>query len=423
MKQFSLLLLSGVLLWASACQEADTLAVDEDEFAQDWYEIFHTDSISFYTSTVMLDSQPTDQSGRLLAGQYLDEQIGASKVWSYFQLTASTSELSNLTEGTWYFDSLTFSLMATYAWGDTVQPQSLGIYTLSEAISEETHYTPDSAALGTQIGEVYGRPKLGNLRSMRLDDAFGQALFAAIVQKEVTDNEEFTDYLPGLALVPTDANRAIIGFADTSAVMQLHCHRSWQERETAQLSFSLSSDGTYYYRLAANRDGSFLEGLQPGDSVSSAQTGNTTFLQAAGGLALRVDFPTLHTLQDDGGVVVQKAVLRLPVVAPTSSVPSATLACYLASATNKIRGTVTTDSGVLQAYLRQEENSGRYYYELSLTGYLDEVLKSPAPVPSLLLAYTPGSVVSQLDQVTLAGPGYGTRPAELGLYYILIQRD
>src|SRR6187551_2831865 len=81
-------------LGLSSCQQDAGFLTLPDDLDKN-YSLAYTDTITLATSTVLLDSIPTSNTGALLFGKYQDPKLGLVDAKAFFQVGPATK---------WYFN-------------------------------------------------------------------------------------------------------------------------------------------------------------------------------------------------------------------------------------------------------------------------------------------------------------------------------
>jgi hypothetical protein len=298
------------------------------------------------SSVVWLDSINTTGVSRLLVGKYHDDALGDVKAQAYSHLIPLVFKPDYLFSFDSMYDSLTLEMRADYYYGDPVgMPQTVHVHQLADTLSVfKNYYSFDQAPVGQKLGEFQFLPEKYNLRvtadsarnnptmfepggrfiyvtRMRLNDDFGQDLFerAKTGSPEFDSLRAFNIYVKGLALVPDESNEGLMGFnpSATTSRMKIHYHDLDADGEIVRKTYEIAFNNFTQFsniepnRTAYSRGGTSLAGLtqlhdeyDPGDGK--------VYLQAGGGLSVKLDFSFLQAIRDTlPNLVIDQAVLDM----------------------------------------------------------------------------------------------------------------
>lgn len=291
----------------------------------------YTDSLSIHSSTVLIDSIYTNQTGAFLVGSHQDPILGTIAASAFTQIanvdTLKSTEASIL-------DSLKMSLIYQSFVGDTTQKQTISIYRLKDSVSRAVDYfnTSTLAYDPTPIGthSFFPRPikaKTANGDSLKYDTlsfkmnaSFAKELLGKYTDKSVAaGGAAFRDYFKGMHIKSTSAGKAaILGFTPTYSMMTLHYHNPNDTVKYAvNYYFSLSTALVAeihgrFNQLNISRSGALANLKKPGDLVPASQSNMVTYVQSGTGLATKLEIPYLLNLKGNKNVAINKAELVIP---------------------------------------------------------------------------------------------------------------
>lgn len=304
------------------------------------------DTVTVRTSTVLRDSVVTSNSAYLLAGRYTDPLLGTVEARSFFRLAQTTLFTP---DPSLVFDSVTLVLNSTlpstnnvdtYRYGDTTKVQTLfAVYPMTAPVSStqpsyaSRRFTKLSYDTTQLLNATLPRRRARRGQSvfrMRLRDDFGRRLLAAGQAGQINTIENFQNYLPGLAILPGASDDAsILRFSATSpsAGLYLYYHSPTDANTPLSTIFALPDPGptsAHCFQISADRRTGIpnlpTQSLQ---AVSSALTGERTFIEGGLGLQTRLEFPYLTSLRQLGQrVTITQATL-------VGEVPTNTLTAFL----------------------------------------------------------------------------------------------
>jgi hypothetical protein len=274
------------------------------------------------------------ESFRLLAGQYADDQLGTVKATvlsQFFTTTASKLKTPAV------FDSISLRLVFDfYVYGNqSPTPQTISVHELQEdLIRDSTNYyfnksttNYDPAALGSKSFTIipadfkkYVEDQKDTTISVTipLDGTFGQRIFdSALKYRDATTTEDstfvkysdFVKQFKGVAVVADQADK-ILGFSAAASVITLHYH----DLDTDSLSLNLAFQPTVNYSaITADRSSTELAGLTQ-YSQPFTPPGPKRYIQAGTGVLTRLDFQGFYDFVDadsNATVVINSAELNL----------------------------------------------------------------------------------------------------------------
>ncbi len=337
-------LLLSTLLWG--CD--DPQQIGTEVFGEE-IGVRYTDTLSVNSATVLLDSLQTSANALVYVGNMKHPELGEISAKTFFQITnADTLKIDTL--GTKAYkssvvevaDSLVLRLLYRYVAGDTNVAQTFKVYRVksSESRSISTIYNNTSdlpAYEPTPIGTV----SLKNLRPIRnpyattdtgkyailripLTAALKEEIFSyrnkASASAVVYD--KFKDVVKGMVLVSeSPSNAAIVGFSTYTSDMMLYYHYTYKYPKSGVDTTVTTKDSLAFYMLyspelnarytqfTAKRTGAIAKLTTPGQKVTAVEAGYKVYLDAAGGLAIKVNFPSLLKLKEQHNVAINKAEL------------------------------------------------------------------------------------------------------------------
>ncbi|QKG55872.1 DUF4270 family protein [Hymenobacter sp. BRD128] len=378
---------------------------------------FLIDTLTVRSSTVLRDSVPSSNSTYLFVGQYTDPLLGKLTARSAFRLGLAGAFTPDPTA---VFDSVTLILKPdNYRYGDTTKTQSLvEVHRLSRqtpiSITKYSYVAPRLTPMGydsTHVDSLLNlnhrvpkgraRPNLTTLR-IPLDNAFGKELLDRGKAGQLSTQDDFDAYLPGLVITPgANDEGAIIRLNATStdAAMRLYYHVPTDPTTVITSDFSLAAGARHFFQIRANRNR--LRNIPTASLgvAASAKTGEQTIIEGALGLQTRLEFPYLTDLRQFGNnLTITNAQI-------TASVPTATLmpfvpappalSLYYTDAYNHpisvYQSNITYNTGI-STLTGIEQGT----YNWSMTSYIQSVLANRIPNNGLLLASATPEVPSRV---------------------------
>lgn len=396
------------------------------------------DTVTVDVSTINFDSLVTSSQSRILVGNYDDPIFGKVKSDSYFQLSATTYSLYNESSDTdapnYVFDSIKMVLKQDkYFYGDTTKVQSLSIHRLTQKVKpnsdDDSFYNNSSLSYDAEsLGSISFKPKPNSKDSVvvKLNNEFGNALFLKLKKLEISNSDEFIEYLKGFVIKSTSGNSSsVVGF-NMSSALRLYYSKYQGDSETSLIkNFSILDVSKQFNNITLDRAGTQIQDLPVSSSkLSSLLTGNKAFIQSGTGLACRVDFPNIKQLKylSEKGAIVDAELIIKP-INNTYSVAYPlvdSLRVFVGDKLNRIKGTLNTIDGTAVYGLlnaTSDEFNENIGYKISIGAFLQaEMLKESDSRSSLIL--TLPSISKAVDRLVLGDQKNSTNKIQLKIYYI-----
>lgn len=418
--------------------DAGEFVVGSDYLALD-NKVVLIDTVTVEMSTINFDSLVTSSQSRILIGNYDDPVFGKVKSNSYFQLASSSYTLNNGgsdTETTNYvFDSIAMILKYdNYYYGDTTKVQTFDIHRLTQKVkpnSEDDSFYNNSVLSYSDesIGTISYKPRPIEKDSItiKMNDAFGAALFQKLKTREITDFDSFSEYLKGLALVSSTANSSsVIGFHAATSKIRLYYSKYQADTEETPyiIDFTISEATKQFNSISLDKTGTLLQNLPIASSkLSSSLTNRQGFIQSGTGVACRIDFPNIKQLKyiSDKGAIVSAELLLKPINNSFSEqYPLAdSLKVYVADNLNRISGSLENGAG---AYVygalnkKSDEFNENLGYVIPIGSFLQKEMWKQSDSRSSLILTLP--VISKaVNRIVLGDQKHPNNKIQLKIYY------
>ncbi|GAA4399384.1 hypothetical protein GCM10023187_11120 [Nibrella viscosa] len=318
-------MLVGSLAFLTACEEPKEIGLPPTTPVG----VYYTDTLTISRSTVLLDSVRSNGTGTLLMGRYTDPVFGRIQATGFSQLVPATqfvvqdANKNNIPDAQLVYDSTRLVLTYNFVYGDTLKTQELAVHRLTEEISRTKSYDiRSSAAYDPQpLTRFQFTPTPVKQRTQRLSlpATFGRELLALANKDAGKVDSLFQKQFKGLALVPGPNNSAMLGhLVDGSSAVLLYFHKEGDTTSTVQ-AFSLGAGVGRFNQVRADRSGTPLAGLRPGQSLPASATGGQTFVQPGTGVTTKLEFPTLLNLRQQGRIAINRADLIITPKQPDNS--------------------------------------------------------------------------------------------------------
>lgn len=432
-------MVSGFLPGLTACE--DPLKIGSDLLPDGSQGgVFFSDTFTVRSSTVLLDSVRTSGGG-LMLGRYTDPSLGVVEARSFFQVATLRNDTLK-SDSRAVYDSLVLTLRYTgYSYGDTTRPQQVAVHRLRDTLTNDRAYLNSSSVPyeSSPLGQkryrpVFNRNQINDL-NIRLSDALGRELFGLAGKPESTDPKAFRDYVKGFALLPGAGDEgSIVQFSQAFLTVFYHAD-TLRKEYTAYLS-GIQTPTARFARVTHQRTGALAMLTQPGQSLPSARTNEEVYVQQAGGLAVKLEFPTLRNLRNlpQGRVAINQAELilepRLPVPTNISLPFSLTLAendatnLPLRTSQNQIRYVVS--EGNPGALLASGLDANNEWFLFNLTTQLQQMLTGQRTASGLVLLREPPTssqtnapLINALFATDVSRAVFDARRIRLRLYYTI----
>lgn len=420
--------LTSILL-ISACFSACEIQGDKDigldiqPQIQD-INVYFTDTVTIHTSTVLLDSIATTNTGYLISGQYLHPLVGNAGATSFFSIGINESSPSIATSAV--YDSLVLLLdYDTYSYGDTTQMQHLSVHQLIDPLVDtKVYYGFDqlayvSEAMGSKVFQP--RPFTQVPLSIRLSDQMGEEMFNLAKANSLTSSMEVKNYIKGFALVPgNEDNASILRFnaSSDSTVIRLYYHETNLDTEKRTYDFKISNGGSYFNGFTGDRTSTDIALLQTTfQSIPSQTTQQQTYIQGGTGLRTRIDIPYLRSLNTIGNVGMNGATL---VIEPVKGTYSSSVSLPESIVLQEVNGSnwIINTTAETSISLQAEHQNETYYYKYDLTSYVNNVFaESTNSKNGLLLSLPSTDNQNTLQTLVLGSNSNGQYKIKLEIYY------
>lgn len=395
------------------------------------------DTLTVEMSTINFDSLVTSNKSRILVGNYDDPLFGKVKSNSYFQLASDSYSLISTTDteaANYVFDSISMILKYdNYYYGDTTKVQTFDIHRLTQKVKpntdDDSFYNNSALSYSSEsLGTISYKPRPLEKDSIniKMDAAFGEALFQKLKTREITDFTSFSEYLKGLVLVPTTTNSSsVIGFNLSSKVRLYYSKYQGDAEDSFIKDFTVLDATKQFNAISLDKSGTLIQNLPASNSnLSSLLTNNQGYIQSGTGVACRIDFPNIKQLKyisDNGAIVDAELILKPVNNSYSDNYPlSDSLQVYVADKLNRISGTLNTSAGIpLYAALNKasDEFNENVLYSLSVGNFLQkEMLKQSDSRSSLV--FTLPTISKAVNRLVLGDQKHPNNKIQLKIYYI-----
>ena len=434
-----MLLFAMTVLSCGTDSDAGEFVVGSDYLALS-NKVILIDTVTVEMSTINFDSLITSSQSRILIGNYDDPLYGKVKSNSYFQLASDSYSLINTgsdTETTNYvFDSISMILKYdNYYYGDTTKVQTFDIHRLTQKVkpnTDDSNFYNNSALTYSEesLGSISYKPRPLEKDSIniKMNDAFGAALFQKLKKREITDFDSFSEYLKGLVLVPTSSNSAsVVGFHVATSKVRLYYSKYQADTEETPyvLDFTILDAAKQFNSISLDKTGTLLQNLPVSSSkLSSLLTDHQGYIQSGTGVACKIDFPNIRQLKyiSDKGAIVDAQLLLKPVNNTYSEkYPLAdSLRIYVGDNLNRISGSLVNSAntavfGILNK--KSDEFNENVGYVVPIGNFLQKEMLKQSDSRSSLILTLPG-ISKTVNRIVLGDQKHLNNKIQLKIYYI-----
>jgi len=378
-----------------------------EEFIDGGNRVIYIDTLSVEASTIVLDSIETNNTGQILVGKILEQELGSVEVSSYLNFQPNNIYSNDVSED-YVFDSLIFVLnYSGYWYGDTTLEHELFIHHLNEPLEkddDENIYNLSSFSYQDEpIAHLAYIPKPQEAEELllRMDDDFGKELFRMLQEESdtISNTSLFEKKYPGFVIVPGNETTSVIGFKcsssndseTTTALLRLYYHNpnltvDDPDDELLSFDFIVSDVSDQFNRFETDRSGTPLVNLVENTSgLTSTETSNVTYIQGGSPLLTLLKFPFIDQLLNFGeNSTLLSAELRVEPVNGSfddSNYLPDSLAIYIVNKKYRLTGQMTNLAGnyVISTPVIDDEFNENNYYLFDITNYLYADLDDELP--------------------------------------------
>jgi hypothetical protein len=440
-----------------SCQRDEDPGIGESFLKDNSYALV-IDTVSFRTSTILMDSIKSSGGELILAGEMYDEAFGRIKANSYFQIGPPASvELADL-DGSATFDSIFLELIYNgYYYGDTMSYQTIEVYALSEDIvaNEDDGYLHNTSSFARQpgcLGRISYRPnpRSGGTERIRLSDEYGRALFELIKEEDdiLSDQEDFLERFKGLTLTSGDvAGSCIVGFiayreieydadadqsetledaAEIRILLRMYYHDHTPGSEEQEIEWNLVNEHLQFNQTVIDRTGTRVDTTLAEDQrLKSQSTDDLTFIQGGQPMMTCIEIPYIDNLRltGDNGMLIYGGITVKPLKGSYEDpyrLPS-TLNVWICNDDNELLSPLYTNTGdtVRSILYIDDEFDENTHYEIPVTTFLEMELNNDLITDySLVLTLPTGQKTNSFERVILGGEDHPEQTMRLEIYYL-----
>ena len=443
MKKYSWLI--GVilgLLFFIACSE-DTLNnsdfVAGEVFTDSNIRVVLVDTMTVEISTMKFDSIVTSASERILIGKYTDPVFGVVKSSTYLGILPTSYTIDTEAE----YDSIVLFLKYDqYYYNDTIQTNTIHVKRLTGNFTagENSSFYNTSSIVNDEndLGSLsfQPRPLSSDSIQIKISDNLGKEFFNNFQSKTITNNDEFKAEFKGLTIQPGENdNGSVIGFSKATDGFYLRLYYSTDEvddRVQSHIDFTLNisdSPNHFFNQILAEEPIDYLKTLTDEEiSLNSNDSGNQSFIQSGVGIATKIKFPFIKTINNlNGQGTLLNAVLKIkPAIGSYNDYLQLReqLSVYLVDTNNSLTAQLyLADSSEASAILnKDDEEFNDVYYKIPLASYIENILTTERNSDESLLLF-PSDYSDTVDRFILNGNNISNYKTILELTYAIYDED
>jgi hypothetical protein len=414
------------IILLTAC-DPDSSQIGTNFFQEGVLDFSSMDSVSVKLSTIHFENLTTNSAARLLIGNHRDEKLGRITASPYFQI--STTSENTLKEANASYDYLALVLKYDrYVYYDTTASLTLHVRKVTEEMklnSSNTLYGTDRFATETsELGQITFAPKPHRQDSIviKLSDTWGEELFAKAKagNSQLTSTEDFRKYLKGLAvLTDTTVSACLVGLETTPELRLYYKDKNTTPVSSKHLTFAAATTSVQFTAMDVNRkDTRLAVPFTAQTRLSASATDDEAYLQAGGGLALRIDMPYLRNLKQLPNFYLTQALLEVYVsrksYTETTPLPTS-LTVYTANRKNDFYGQYTSN-----ATLSLDTDLGRdTRYVLDVTSFVKTQMETAETNENSLVFMLPENFPVSADRL-YATMKTGDNKTGLKIYFVTV---
>ena len=397
------------ILLLESC-DSDTTSVIGEDWITNGTKVLFIDTFTVNTSTYKFDSIAVTTPSRYLMGAYSDPVFGHIKASPYFELYNSAFYIDSDA----VFDSVALLLdYSGYYYNDTIAVQKFNIYEVLETIKPPEDYFYNTTTFQTSPTAIASiqfspTPKKSDSIHFTMNSDFGQDLFDDIQSNDINSNTELIDKYRGIMIEADDANTTVLGIGTAPKLRLYYTIKVEDETEDGYYDFTINTSSSFH-NITSNYTNTYFNTLETKtDEVSSKDTDNLSYIQAGGGLATKIDIPTIeqiYTLNSSGSIMDANLKISLKKNTSTDNLSTRdSLNVYLIDQKSEIASTLIdfTGNNVYGLKVVNEFDSDYVTYKIDLKYFLDLKLNA-TNASNLFLGITSQGYAESVDRYILEG--------------------
>ncbi|MBK0403499.1 DUF4270 family protein [Adhaeribacter sp. BT258] len=290
-------------------------------------------------TVVQPDSIVAFKNNPILIGKATDGEFGTISAAHYTEVdlngTGVSFDIAPNTEA----DSMVLVLAYTgYYYGDTTVAMQVNVLKLDENFKDaQTYFTTSTIPGNTVLGTTTFKPRYhrtknnkgtpgSRLLRIKLDRNFASQVLTKSGQNDLSTQEEFRKFWPGIAIIPAPNSAAgsLVGFftkpdtAGTPVLRVAGINLYYKDKNGAPKFHNFSLSGKYYFNTLKAEGPGKLPALAKGQELKSTDSNNEVYIQEYTGVKTLITFPEIETFKNGkGNIYINYAELVIPVKAGT----------------------------------------------------------------------------------------------------------
>lgn len=427
MKLCKFLLAGAIFALFVTCDRTGDSYIVGDVFSDNRAVLGYVDSFSLQLSTIRLDSFVTSGNSDIFIGHFKDENAGNVTTETYIPINIASRTVIEEED---IYDSIVICFKPKGNWlGDTLRPKEIKIYEVLEEIkpkeNAEQQYMFNHQSLkycDTELAtvKIEPNPKVGLVSWARMSDSLGRKWFDMVKNADdaMFDNIYFEQFFYGICIVPqtTDFTWGLDFYSNNENALysterliedamefeiRLHYRKSGDDEDDSFMTFIAKPNSYQFTHFINDRTGTAFENLEiDGGRVYSTESNNMSYIQTGSGMVLRIDFPTLASLQSASeymSVVDARLVIRPHDYSYDETYRMPTM-LYLAltDESNDLFGNLSDITGNVVASPVYNDATGGPFYDFSVLPFVRNYLNN-AIDNSMSIVVLPSSVENSTD--------------------------
>lgn len=415
----------------TSCDKPGNIGEDLVLLEDNKLNVTYTDTLTINAYSVLVDSVTTNKLKYNLLGSFYDGVFGTTTASIYTQLRLSENNVDFGANA--ICDSVILTLRYDGFYGDTASEQTLRVYEVDENIYPDSIYFSNDSlnvkpnAIGVQKvvfnpkdSILYGSTMVEPHLKFYLDNSFGDRIMSKSGQTELSDNENFQNFIKGIFITSDRAiNKGGFAYFDLMSPLSIVSIYYHNDSDTSVYKFAINefcgyfSTFNHYNYSDASPD--FRSQIIDGDTNLGNQT---LYVQSLGGVKTHFDFPTINSLTKDGPIAIHNAELLINVGSGTDMNydPIYGLAVVKIDSTGSPQFIDDYFEG--SAYFGGDYSESNKYYTFNLNRYIQKIVSGKEKQYGLDLVAKGASIYG--NRLVFDGPKSNDRRFRLKLTYTVI---
>ena len=406
----------------NACKEPDTIGLGvlpaKDQLNVEYYNA----NLTAYSK--LEDSIRSDETAYNLLGLNYDPVFGKNLASFYTQLHLA---IDNTTFGSQpVLDSIVLTLAYHAIYGDTNAKQTVKVYELASNIYADSNYysNRDLLTTGTVIGSKKFVPDKrdsirllgsdttkypGHLR-IRLDSVWGTNKFLNASSSSLLNNTNFIQYFKGIYVTSTSSTGegSIMSFNLLSSLSKISIYyKHSDDGDTIQHTYNMVIDENcarinHFNHSKYKYATQYLQHQIYGDTLKGD---SILFLQSMAGLQVRIDYPELKQIAQNGKIAINKATFIVDVDEndyPQGSYTPPAQLVLIEELNGKIRFLQDEYDGL--TYFGGTYDANLKEYKFNIARHIQQIVDGVKDNLGLYLVVWTGDRPNTANRVVLKGP-------------------